>query len=62
MKKELKKANKKLSLGKMTVAKLRLTEHQMQFINGGEATKPIVQSKQDTVVDPCMNPQPRTQV
>jgi hypothetical protein len=41
MKKELNKANTKLALGKMTVAKLRLSQQQMQLINGGEATKPV---------------------
>jgi hypothetical protein len=48
MKKELKNANKKLSLGKMTVAKLQMSQQQMQRINGGEDTakpqKPIIGS------------------
>jgi hypothetical protein len=38
MKKGLKNANKKLSLGKMTVAKLRLSQQQMQLMYGGNAT------------------------
>jgi hypothetical protein len=39
MKKELKKA--KLSLGKMTVAKLQMSQQQMRLLNGGEDTKPV---------------------
>jgi hypothetical protein len=40
MKKEQIKQGKKLTLGKMAVAKLRQSE--MQLLNGGNATKPIV--------------------
>lgn len=40
MKKEFKKGKTKLSLGKMTVAKLQMNQKEMRFINGGEATKP----------------------
>jgi hypothetical protein len=40
MKKELNKGKRKLTLGKMTVAKLQMSQRQMQLINGGEDTKP----------------------
>lgn len=38
MKKELNKANKQLTLGKMTVAKLMLSQMQMRLVGGGNAT------------------------
>jgi hypothetical protein len=41
MKKELNKANKKLTLGKMTVAKLQMSKQQMWLINGGNDTRPV---------------------
>ncbi len=40
MKREFKKGNTKLSLGKMTVARLQMSQREMQLINGGENTKP----------------------
>jgi hypothetical protein len=45
MKKELK--NKKLSLGKMTVAKLQISQQQMRFFNGGNDT---IEPKDKTTV------------
>jgi hypothetical protein len=45
----------KLTLGKMTVAKLRLSEQQMQRINGGEDTakpqKPIIGNSGNSLAD-----------
>jgi hypothetical protein len=40
MKKELKKGHKKLTLGKMTVARLQMSQREMQLINGGNDPKP----------------------
>jgi hypothetical protein len=52
----------KLTLGKMTVAKLRLSQQQMQLINGGEDTKPTTrptgggnQSFFDDPNNPCVS-------
>jgi hypothetical protein len=45
MKKELKKTNKKLSLGKMTVARLQMSQQQMRFVKGGEETKSQIPAK-----------------
>jgi hypothetical protein len=58
MKKEQKNANTKLSLGKMTVAKLRLSQQQMQLLNGGEATKPTTKPtvNNNSIVDDPQNP------
>lgn len=44
MKKEQTNKTKKLTLGKMTVAKLLMSEQQMKYIVGGdaEATKPVI--------------------
>jgi hypothetical protein len=52
--------SKKLSLGKMAVAKLRLSQQQMQFLKGGEATKPTVQGTANSFVDdpPCVTQSP----
>lgn len=49
MKKELKKGNTKLSLSKMTIAKLRLNERQAQCLVGGNDTtkKPVLSKLED---------------
>jgi hypothetical protein len=63
MKKELKKGNTKLSLGKMTVAKLRLSQQQMNQIAGGNTT--ILTSINSVVIDTepdCTSRTTRTQV
>lgn len=60
MKKVLKKGNTKLSLGKMTVARLQMSQQQMRFINGGEDTakpqKPIIGNSGNSLADDPNNP------
>jgi hypothetical protein len=51
----------KLTLGKMTVAKLMMNEMQMRLINGGNTTKPITppptgNSFVDEPNNPCVKP------
>jgi hypothetical protein len=55
MKKELKKANTNLSLGKMTVAKLRLNHQQMQLMYGGNGTtnNDLTTNTQTSLYDEC---------
>jgi hypothetical protein len=63
MKKVQSKQSKKLTLIKMTVAKLALSNREMQNLYGGNVTtkppKPPT-SKDDTIVDPCVLTTPRT--
>lgn len=53
MKKELNKANKKLTLGKMTVAKLRLNKQEMRFLKGGEETTALGKTSIDPEETNC---------
>jgi hypothetical protein len=62
--KKVSNTKQKLTLGKITVAKLMMNERQMRLINGGEdATKPEKpqNSRADGVDGSCANNPTRTQ-